>query len=243
MWALYRKEISSFLSSIIGYVVIGIFLSITSIFLWSADFGTNIMTGGYANLDGLFSLAPWVFLILIPAITMRSFAEERNTGTFELLFTKPISDISIILAKFFACYTLFIIAIIPTLIYYYSVIQLGYPVGNVDSGSIWGSYIGLLFLGGGFIAIGVFTSSITNNQIISLILSIILCFGVYLGFEAIGEQGFFGEASIFVEGLGISTHYNSISKGRIDTRDIIYFISLISFFILLTKTVINSRKW
>ena len=243
MWALYRKEVSSFLSSIIGYVVIGIFLAVTSVFLWFAEAGTNILSGGYANIDGLFVLAPWVLLILIPAITMRSFAEEKNTGTFELLFTKPISDSAIIFAKFLACFTLFVLAIIPTLFYYYSVYKLGIPEGNIDSGSTWGSYIGLLFLGGGFISIGIFSSAVTNNQIISLILSIILCFTVYLGFDAIGEQGFFGEASLFVQNLGISAHYNSISKGRIDTRDIVYFVSLIAFFILLTRTVINSRKW
>lgn len=243
MWALYRKEVSSFLSSIIGYVVIGIFLSITSVFLWIADFGTNILTGGYANLDGLFAMAPWVLLILIPAITMKSFAEEKNTGTFELLFTKPISDLSIIIAKFLACYTLFVLAIIPTLIYYISVYHLGIPEGNIDSGSTWGSYIGLLFLGGGFIAVGVFASAVSSNQIISLILSIALCLIFYIGFDAIGEQGFFGEASLFVQNLGIAQHYNSISKGRVDTRDIVYFLSLIAFFVLLTRTVINSRKW
>jgi ABC-2 type transport system permease protein len=243
MWALYRKEIYSFLSSIIGVVVIGIFLAITSIFLWYADFGTNILNGGYANLDGLFALAPWVFLILIPAITMRSFAEEKNNGTFELLFTKPISDLSIIMAKFWACFTLFALAIIPTLIYFLSVYQLGSTKGNLDTGSVWGSYIGLTLLGGSFISIGVFSSSISSNQIVSLILSIVICFVMYLGFEVVGEQSFFGEAGLFVQNLGIGVHYNSISKGRIDTRDVIYFLSLISFFIILTKTVINSRKW
>lgn len=243
MWALYRKEIFSFLSSIIGIVVIGIFLAITSIFLWYADFGTNILLSGYANLDGLFALAPWVFLILIPAITMRSFAEEKNNGTFELLFTKPISDLSIIMAKFLACFTLFLLSILPTLTYFFSVQKLGFPQGNLDTGSIWGSYIGLTLLGAGFISIGIFSSSISSNQIVSLILSIVICFIVYLGFDVIGEQSFFGKAGLFVQNLGIGTHYNSISKGRVDTRDVLYFLSLISFFIILTKTVVNSRKW
>ena len=185
MFTLFRKEINGFLNSLIGYIVIVVFLLVTGLFLWVFPMQFNIPDYGYANLDGLFILAPFVFLFLIPAITMRSFAEEKKTGTLELLMTQPLSDMQVILAKLLAGITLVIFSLIPTLVYFYSVYSLGLPVGNLDSGAIWGSYIGLLFLGAAFVAIGIFASSISDNQIVSFIISVFLCFFFYMGFELI----------------------------------------------------------
>jgi len=243
MFALLKKEISSFLSSLMGYIVITVFLLVIGLFLWVFPLDSNILVFGYANIDGLFTLAPFVFLFLIPAITMRMFAEEKKTGTIELILTRPLTDLKIILAKFFSGLILVIIALIPTLIYFYSVYQLGLPPGNLDQGAIWGSYIGLLLLGATFVAMGLFASSITDNQIISFIIAVVLCGFVYMGFEFIWSLDLFGNFDLLIRSLGISSHYASISRGVVDTRDIIYFVSLIALFILLTKFSLASRKW
>jgi ABC-2 type transport system permease protein len=240
---LLKKEISSFLSSLIGYIVITVFLLINGLFLWVFQGDFNILDFGYANLDGLFTLAPFVFLFLIPAITMRFFAEEKKSGTLEMLMTKPITDLQVILAKYLAGFTLVMISLIPTLVYFFSVYQLGFPKGNIDTGGMWGSYIGLLFLGASFVSIGVFASSLTDNQIISFILGAVLCGFIYLGFEFIYNLDLFGNLDLFIKTLGISSHYSYMSKGVIDTRDVLYFLSLIAIFILLTKISIESRKW
>ncbi len=243
MKSLYLREIRSFLHSLIGYIIISVFLIITGLFLWVFPLDFNILDMGYANLDGLFMVAPFVFLFLVPAITMKSFAEEKRLGTIELLLTKPLSDLEIILAKFFADVTLLVISLIPTFIYYYSVYRLGFPKGNLDQGAIWGSYLGLLFIGAAFISIGIFVSSITDNQIISFVLSFLLCGAIYIGFEFIYSLELFGSFDLFVKSLGISHHYSSISRGVIDTRDVIYFLSVITLFILLSKVSLQSRKW
>ncbi len=243
MLILFKKEISSFLNSLLGYVVIAVFLLVNGLFLWVFPLESNILDFGYANLDGLFLLAPFVFLFLIPAITMRFFAEEKKSGTIELLMTKPLTDMQVILAKYFAGLTLVIIALLPTLFYFFSVYQLGFPKGNIDTGGMWGSYIGLLFLGASFVAIGIFASSITDNQIISFILAALLSGFIYIGFEFIYSLDLFGNIDLFIKTLGISSHYTAMSRGVIDTRDILYFLSLIGLFILLTKISIESRKW
>ena len=243
MFALYKKEISSFLSSLIGYIVIIIFLLITGLFLWVLPVDFNIMNFGYAQMDGLFILAPYVFLLLIPAITMKSFAEEKKTGTLELLLTKPLSENKIIAAKFLAALTLMVLAILPTLIYYFSVYRLGFPVGNIDHGGTIGSYIGLLFLGAAFISIGMFASSLTSNQIVSFILAIFLSGAIYIGFELIYQFQVLGSFGLIIKSLGINDHYISISRGVIDTRDIIYFISVVLVFLMMTRLSIQSRKW
>ncbi len=243
MIALLRKEIGEFLSSLIAYIVIVVFLVVVSFFLWIINFGDNILENGVASIDGLFFIAPIVFLFLIPAITMRMFAEEKRSGTIELLVTQPLSDLQIILAKFFAGFILVIIALLPTLVYYYSVYQLGMPKGNIDSGAMWGSYIGLLLLGGSFVAIGLFASSITSNQIVSFVVAALLSAFFFVGFEFIWPLGIFNDVGLFISSLGIIAHYQSISRGVIDSRDIIYFISLIVFFLMLTRFVLASRKW
>ncbi len=246
MFTLYLKEIRSFLSSLIGFITIGVFISLIGIFMWiipSESGGSNIIDNGFANIDSLFFIAPWVYLFLIPAITMRSFSEEKKTGTIELLLTRPLTDLQIVLAKYFAGFTLVIVSLLPTLIYYYSVHVLGYPKGNIDTGGMWGSYIGLLFLGAGFVAIGIFASAIAENQVIAFIIALLLCFFCYIGFEFIAQSGVFGKYDVLFKGLGISHHYTSMSRGVIDTRDALYFISLVAVFNLLTKLVLQSRKW
>ena len=243
MYALFVKEIRSFLSSLIGYIVIVVFLVAVSSFLWIFDGRYNILEQGYSSIDGLFGMAPMVFLFLIPAITMRSFAEEKRVGTIELLLTRPLSDLQIILSKYFAGIILVGISILPTLVYYYSVWRLGSPVGNIDTGGTWGSYIGLMFLGSTFVSIGIFASSVTDSQIVSFVLALVTCAVCYLGFDAISSLRIFGSADTVVQSLGILEHYDSISRGVIDTRDVIYFLTVNAFFILLTKTVLQSRKW
>ncbi|MBL4577673.1 MAG: gliding motility-associated ABC transporter permease subunit GldF [Flavobacteriales bacterium] len=243
MIALLKKEINSFLSSLIGYIVIFVFLIAMGMFMWIFPGDTNILENGYANIDTLFIMGPWVFMFLVPAITMRLFAEEKRLGTIELLFTQPISDIGIILAKYFAGLLLVLFSLIPTLIYFGTVYYLGNPVGNLDIGGMWGSYIGLLFLGAGFVAIGVFCSSITDNQIISFVIAIFLSFFFYTGFDSISALSLFGGFDVVILHLGIQEHYLSMSRGVLDTRDILYFLSLITAFLLFTKVVLDSRKW
>ncbi len=243
MFTLFKKEINGFLDSLIGYIVIFVFLLLLGLFLWVFPLQFNILDFGFANLDGLFILAPFIFLFLIPAITMRSFADEKKSGTLELLMTQPLTDTQVILAKYFAGVVLVIFSLFPTLIYFISVYHLGLPPGNLDVGSIWGSYTGLLFLGITFVSIGIFSSSITDNQIISFIIAITLCFFMYMGFEWIYTFIVSGTVGLIIESLGINAHYTSMSRGVIDTRDLIYFISVSVFFLLLTKLSLESRKW
>jgi ABC-2 type transport system permease protein len=243
MFALLKKEIFSYFNSLTAYVVVIVFLLANGLFLWVFPGEYNVFDFGYSNLDGLFAIAPFVFLFLVPAITMKLFAEEQKSGTLEILLTKPLSDLQIILAKYFAGYTLIILSLIPTLIYYYSVYQLGFPKGNIDSGEFWGSFIGLLLLGASFMSIGIFTSSLTDNQIVAFIIAIILCGFIYLGFNLISSTGNSGDMQLFINSLGIQNHYKSISRGVIDTRDLIYFVSLIIIFLMLTKLKLESRKW
>ena len=243
MLTLFKKEIRAFLSSLIGYLAICVFLLLVGLFLWVLPSDYNILTNGYAGLDSLFSLAPWVFLFLVPAITMRSLADEKKAGTIEFLLTKPLTDLQIILAKYFAGITLVLFALLPTLLYYYSVYKLGNPIGNMDAGGMWGSYLGLFFLASAFTAIGIFASSLSDNQIIAFILAVFLCFFSYTGFEYISALDLFGKVDDLIQFLGISNHYTSMSRGVIDTRDIIYYLSVNAIFILLTKTVLESRKW
>jgi ABC-2 type transport system permease protein len=243
MRALLLKEIHSFLNSLIGYIVIGVFLLFVGLFMWVLPTDANVLENGYADLSTLFTVAPWIFLFLIPAITMRSFADEKSTGTIELLHTRPISDLQIILAKYFAGVFLVVFSLLPTLIYYFSVHQLGNPTGNIDTGSMWGSYIGLLLLGAGFTSIGIFSSAITSNQIISFILAIFLCWALWIGIESIASFQFLGSWDFLLLKIGINSHYSSLSRGVVDTRDVLYFLSLIVIFIMMTRTILESRKW
>jgi ABC-2 type transport system permease protein len=243
MWSIFRKEINAFFSSLIGYIVIGVFLVIMGLILWVLpDF--SILEYSVATLSPLFDMAPVIFVFLIPAVTMRMFAEERQTGTIELLATRPITDLQITLGKWLASLVLVIFALLPTLLYFYTVHQLGVPKGNLDSGAIAGSYIGLILLAGAFVSIGLFASSLTNNQIVSFVLATFLCFLIHWGFFFFSKfPVFVGRFDDLIQSLGIDYHYTSISRGILDTRDMIYFFSVIIFFIALTVTSLERRKW
>lgn len=242
MKSIFIKEIRGFLSSLIAIIVIAVFLLATGLYMWFFP-AYNVFDNKYANLDGLFEVAPWVFMFLISAITMRSFSEEKKAGTIELLTTKPVTDTQIILAKYFASLVLVLFSLIPTILYYVTVYQLASPTGNLDHGGIIGSYTGLFFLGAVFCAIGIFASAITDNQIVSFILSMFLCFFFYNALGLLADFNLFGKFDVWIEWTAISTHYSSISRGVIDTRDLLYFIGFVTIFIWSTKTVFGSRKW
>lgn len=231
MIPILKKEFNAFFASPIAYLVIGVFLVLNGLFLWVFKDNYNILNAGFADLNNFFYLAPWVFLFLIPAITMRSFADEYNNGTIEILKTRPITNWQILLGKFSAALLLVIVALIPTLTYVYTIYQLGNPVGNLDIGSTIGSYMGLFFLAATYTAIGLFTSTLSKNQIVSFILAIVITFFISFGFDTIGNL----INKQVISQLGIFEHFKSISRGVIDTRDIIYFISVTIFFLFITK--------
>lgn len=238
-----KKEINSFLSSVIGYVVIAVFLLLTGLFMWGFSGTLNVLDQGYAHLDTLFYVAPWVFMFLVPAVTMRSFSEEKRTGTIELLFTRPLTDLQIILSKYSGAVFLVLLSLLPTLVYVYSIYVLGNPMGNLDVGGTLGSYLGLFFLAAGFAAIGIFASAISENQVVAFILALFLCFFCYSGLEQIASFELFGGLDRMIQSLSIAEHYDSMSRGVIDTRDVVYFISLSGIFVVFTRTVLQSRKW
>ena len=242
MLTIYKKELYSYLSSLVAYITIGIFLIVLGLFLWVFP-DTSILENGYAGLDSLFNTIPYLFMFLIPAITMRSLAEEKKEGTFELLATRPLTDWQIVTGKYLACLTLVLFALIPTLVYYYSVYDLGVIKGNIDSGAVIGSYIGLFLLGGAFVAIGIFTSSITKNQIIAFAIAVFLSFFAFSGFDSASQVLSLQKFDNIIINIGINEHYQSISRGVLDTRDLIYFLSFIAVFLLLTKTILGGRKW
>lgn len=236
------KEFNSFLNSLIAYVVIGVFLAGIGLLMWVFP-ETSVLEYGYADLDTLFSLGPFVFIFLIPAITMRSFAEEKKGGTMELLLTKPLTDWDIILGKFLACWLLVLFALIPTVIYYWSVYLLGNPVGNIDTPGVIGSYVGLILLGGVFCAVGILASSITPNQIVSFIVAAFLCFLLFSGFNSLSAIDAWSSSALLVKQLGLLYHYESLSKGLIDSRDVIFFISEIFLLLLITRIILGARSW
>jgi ABC-2 type transport system permease protein len=242
MWALLRKEINEFFNSLIGYIAIVVFLIANGVFLWVLP-GTNIFDFGYATLERLFELAPWVFMFLIPAITMRSIAEETRSGTIEMLTTKPLTSGQIVGAKYLAGLVVVLFSIVPTFLYLLTIYLLAEPVGNVDMGATWGSYMGLLFLAGGYLAIGMFASSVTENQIIAFILALLLCFTFYGLLEWSRDLLPPGLLNDILEGINIQSHYVSIRRGVVDTHDLTYFVTLSLLFLLLTKTRIESRLW
>lgn len=242
MFTIFKKEINQFFSSLVGYIAIGIFLVLSALFTFVFP-TTSVLDSGFASLDAFFTNAPLFFLFLIPAITMRMFAEEFNTGTIELLVTRPIGLNQIIGGKYLAALALVIFSIVPTFVYYFSLSSIAAPVGNVDTGGIIGSYFGLILLGASFVALGAFSSAVTNNQIIAFLVGVLFCFLFYMGFDFIAKLPVFvGKSDYFVEHIGINAHYLSMSRGVIDTRDLLYFISLIILFLLFTKTVLERRN-
>lgn len=249
MRSIFIKEINSFFSSIVGYVALLIFLVACGLFLWVIP-NSSILEYGYASLDRFFELAPWFLLLLIPAITMRSFADEFRAGTIEWLSTKPLRDTDIILGKYFASLALVVFALLPTLIYAFTIDNLSTLVINgevihvVDWGAITGSYIGLFFLAASFTAIGVFCSSLTNNQVVGFLVALFACYLLYSGFDSLSKIPAFAEGiDYYLSMVGMAFHYTSISRGLIDTRDVIYFLSVIILFISLTRLSLNRRTW
>lgn len=228
MLTIIKREINSFFSSTIGYLVIAVFLVINGLFLWVFSGNFNILDSGFADLSPYFELAPWVLLFLIPAVCMRAFSDEMKMGTLELLFTKPVSLRQIVLGKYFGAVILIIIAIIPTILYVFTISELGNPPGNWDVGSTLGSFIGLLFLVMAYTSIGIFSSTLSQNQIVAFIIAVFLCFALYYGFEGVSYSTF------NISELGMKAHFDSVARGVLDTRDLIYFLSITIFFIALT---------
>ena len=242
MKALFRKELSVFFSSLIGYLIIGIFLLISSFVLWSDFNDSNILSYGYADMDIFFTISPFFFLLFIPALSMRVFSEEYTSGTIETLITKPITSFNIVLAKFLAVFVIVLFALFLTLIYVVSIYYLGESVGNLDLASIIGSYFGLIFLCALFSSISVYASSLANNQIISFTFGVILCAFFYYGFDVLSKLSFFQNFDLIIQQIGISFHYEMISKGLFIFSDIIYFLSLTILFISLTSLNLIERK-
>jgi len=242
MIALFKKEISVFFSTLIGYLIIGIFLLMNSILLWSNFSDMNILSYGYADMDIFFTTAPLFFLLFIPSISMRVFTEEYSSGTIETLITKPITSLQIVIAKFSAVFFLVLFAILPTLIYVVSIYYLGERVGNLDLAGIMGSYLGLIFLCALFSAISIYASSLSSNQIVSFAFAILISTLFYFGFDVLSELSFFQNFDLIIQQIGISSHYEMMSKGLVKLSDIIYFVSFTILFIKLTELVITERK-
>lgn len=243
MFAIFTRELQNFFSSLSGYIAAMVFLVVTGLILWVFPGNLNILDGGYASLNGYFSIAPWVLLLLVPAATMRTFSDEKRFGTLELILTRPISDGRIVLGKFFATLVLVLIVLVPSLVYYLSVYLLSSPIGNIDAGGTWGSFIGLFLLASTYASVGIFTSSLTDNAIVSFLLSVLFCLFLFSGLSALASLPLFSGVKPLLMFLSISEHYASISRGVLDSRDLEYFISMIFLFIIFTRTVLESRKW
>jgi len=239
---IFIKEFNSYLHSLIAYIVISVFLTGMGLLMWVFP-ETNVLDYGFADMNVLFSLGPYVMMFLIPAITMKMFAEERKAGTFELLATRPVSDWDIVLGKYSASLLLVIFALIPTVLYYFSIYWLGNPVGNIDTPGVIGSYIGFILLGASFTSIGLFCSSITENQVVAFVIAVFMSFLLFEGFTSLAALFPKGTTTLLVEKLGMVSHYNSLSRGLIDLRDVVYFGSISALMLMLTKLILGSRKW
>jgi ABC-2 type transport system permease protein len=240
MFIIFKKEVSTFFNSLIAYIVIGVFLLLTGLMFWLYP-DTNILDYGYAEMDAFFQIAPFILLFFVPAVTMRMLSEEIKSGTIELLFTKPLSVWDIVFGKFLSCVFIIALALLPTLIYYASIYKLGNPVGNVDSAAVFGSYFGLLLLSSVYAAVGIFMSSLTKNQVVAFLLAAVCSYILFVGIEQFSAL-FSGSIQFFLSYLGLSFHYNSIGKGIVDSRDVIYFVSLSVFFLLLTLLSLNTIR-
>lgn len=242
MLRIFLKEINSFLDSLIGYAVVVVFLVAVGLLMWVFP-ETSVLDYGFAEMDTLFTLGPFVFIFLVPAITMRSFAEERKMGTLEWLLTKPVSEGDLVLGKFLAAVCLVVLSLAPTLIYYVTLYQLGNPVGNVDTSGVIGSYVGLILLGAVFCALGILASSLVANQIVAFLLAALLSFLLFSGFESMAALIADGSIALLVRQVGIQYHFESLSRGLIDSRDVVYFFALGGVLLLGAKTVLSSRSW
>jgi len=239
MISLIKKELTAFFASAVGYLVIGLFLLANGLLLWVFKSDFNILNAGFANLTSFFNITPWLFFFLIPAITMRSFVDEKNIGTYELLKTKPLTTIQLVLGKYFGALFLILLALLPSLIYVFSVYQLANPISNIDFGPIIGAYLGLIFIASSYTAIGIFSSAISQNQIVAFLIAVVICLLFYFGFEALSNIDLFKEFNL--ELVGMKYHYESITKGILDTRDLIYFISISLIFLGITYKIIDTH--
>ena len=239
MWSICKKELKQFFSSLTGYIAIILFLLINGIFLFILP-ESSILEYGYATLDKFFELAPWVLLFLVPAITMRSLSDEFKAGTFEILKTRPLTQWQIVLGKYLAILIVLVFVIIPTFIYIYTIRSL--TTSAIDTGGIAGSYMGLFLLSAVFAAISLCCSSFTSNAVIAFLISAFACLILYFGFDAVSKLPVFqGNADYYIEMLGIDFHYRSISRGVLDSRDIIYFTSIIFLTLLITVKNLGKR--
>ena len=239
MWSICKKELNQFFSNLTGYIAIILFLLINGVFLFMLN-DSSIFEFGYASLDKFFELAPWILMFLVPAITMRSLSDEFKAGTFEILKTKPLSSWQIVLGKYFSILVVLLLAILPTVIYIITIKVLA-AQGGIDSGGITGSYIGLFLLAAVFAAIGLCCSGFTSNAVVAFLISAFSCLLIYFGFNALSKLSFFANGlDYYIEMLGIDFHYRSISRGVLDSRDLVYFLSII--FLFLLNTVKNLHK-
>lgn len=242
MGIIFLKEFRSYLHSLIAYLVISVFLIVTGLLFWVFP-ETSILNYGYADLTGFFTLAPYVFLFIIPAITMRSFSEERRSGTLEWLLTKPVTETQLVLAKFLAAFVLVCLALLPTITYSFSISALGNPAGNLDTPGIVGSYLGLILLGALFCSVGIFASVISRNSIVSFIIASVICIFLFIGFEFIATLPVVTNWALFIRQLGIQFHYEALGKGLIDSRNLVYFFSVGILFLAATQLILRSRLW
>jgi ABC-2 type transport system permease protein len=242
MWAIFKKEFFSFFSSILGVLVVLVFLVINGLLLWVFNTPYNIYNSAYADLTLFFELAPWVFMFLIPGICMKSFSEEQRKGTLELLFTKPISLNQLILGKFLGAFVLCLIAILPTIIYAFSIQSLASVTATIDYGAIAASYFGLVFLVAVYTAIGLFSSTLSDNQLVAFIIAVVICLLIYYGFYALNASEVLGDGILILEYLSLNYHYKSIMRGVLDTRDLVYFVSVLVLFVALTKQRLKLLK-
>ncbi len=243
MLALLKKEFRYFFSTLSAYLILSVFLIALALFIWVFPGSSNPLDTAYANLDVLFEMSPWLYLFLIPAICMRLFADEKKQGNIELLFTRPLTDTQIVLAKYFAVLLIVAVSLLFSLGHYFSVYHLGNPIGSIDVGAFWGSFIGLFFLAASYTAVGVFAASITENQIVAFLTALSFCFLFYIGFSYLAELAYSQNLKAIIYSMGIEEHYKSISKGVVDSRDLAYFSALIIAFLRMTTTVLRSRKW
>lgn len=240
MWAIIKKDLGVFFTTPIGYIVVGLFLLANGMFLWVLPGQYNVLDGGYANVDGLFSLAPWLLLFLIPAITMRAMAEEYQTGTVETLLTKPVEEYKVVCGKWLASWVLVVVALLPTLLWYFIVGAIAEPAYNVDGGAFWGSWLGLLMLSMLYTAIGIFGSSLTKSQILAFVVSAVVSFLLYYGFELAGGLTS-GTTAYTLQSFGIAAHYSSISRGVLDSRDVVYYLLTSAVFLWLAVYAVKRR--
>ena len=242
MWSLYRKEVLGFFSTLTGYIAGGVFFVLLGLLMWVLPTQWNVLLNGEASLSTLFVMAPWVFLFLVPAETMRMLSDERRDGTLELLLTRPVSEGTIVVSKFLAAWTLVLLLLLPTLVYYVSIMLLADPAAPLDQGATWGSYLGLVLLGGVYAAFGIWVSALSSNALVSFLLTVLLSLLFYVGFDTLAHLELFASMEYTVAWLGVAEHYRAISRGVVDSRDLVYFLSLIVLLLTLASKTLKRRR-